>query len=146
MSPRRTHADGLADSVGAMGGSFACRWDLVRNGIPWRQFEVLVFVIVVAVKAFVAAVLRILVVFGTTIAPGLEDNIVTVVMFLVPTIGGVWTNRTLRSQATDQAAETREAVYSPATVREERYEAFDQGKLARPPTPVRLDGPAPHSE
>ncbi len=140
MSPRRTHADGLADSVGAIGGSFACRWDLVRNGIPWRQLEVLVFVIVVA------AVLSILVVFGTTIAPGLEDNIVTVVMFLVPTIGGVWTNRALRSQATDQAAETREAVYSPATVREERYEAFDQGKLARPPTPVRLDGPAPHSE
>lgn len=88
------------------------------------------------VKAFIGAVVAILVILGVQVAPGIEDQIVTIITVLVPVIAGFAARQTMANQATAQAERTREVVYSPASTARIAKEAAATGDTSVPPPPA----------
>src|SRR5690554_742001 len=91
------------------------------------------------IKPAIAAVVAIIAgLFNLTLGDGTVDNITTVIMFAAMVYAPIAANREQAQLATDQAKETRSAVYSPATTKR----LVDRAARTSQPVPV-MDGKRP---
>lgn len=86
--------------------------------------------------AIAAAVAIIAGIFNLTVGDALVDNLTTVIMFAAMIWAALGANREHAQKSTEQAAETREAVYSPATTKRLVNEAARTGRNKVDPSPA----------
>lgn len=85
--------------------------------------------------AIAAAVAIIAGVFNLTVGDAMVENLTTVIMFAAAIYAALSANQEKKKLATDQAKETRETVYSPATVKRIANEAAVTGDATIEPPP-----------
>lgn len=87
-------------------------------------------------RTYVAAAVAIIAgVFNMTIGDAMIDNITTIIMFAAMIYAPIAAKREQANLAKEQAVETREAVYAPATVKEIAREAAETGDATVPAPP-----------
>jgi hypothetical protein len=91
-------------------------------------------------KLLVTAVISVLVALGVNVAPGLDEQIVTILNTLVPLVLTVLGYQAMTVQAREQALDTRGLVYAPSTVERIAERQYDAGT---PPTEPQPPVPAP---
>lgn len=74
--------------------------------------------------------------FNLTIGNETVDNLTTVVMFAAMLYAPIAANREQKNLATEQAKETREKVYAPATVKRIARESAEAGEPMVDPPPA----------